>query len=190
MEAPAKVSVLLTMNSNRKESDMSTLTINIRDLLKSSLGNSITHVPCAVDLEELLDFNDIIQCTIDIQEALNANRQIAIIWSIEDVKDRRPDLSDDQAWQVLQSCQRQHDCNFGLTWETLDSAADMLFGSGNEHRVERCQLALRKYNGDDDDDANLVDLLTDAMHLCRKNDREFKDFLNIAEQHFSAETEE
>jgi len=64
---------------------------------------------------------------IDIHQLLRHRREVAIIWSIEDVKEIRPDLTEDQAWTVLQQCERQHDCNFGITWEHIDWVAENLF---------------------------------------------------------------
>lgn len=64
---------------------------------------------------------------LDIHMLLIQRRQIAIIWSIEDVQEMRPDLNDDQAWKVLQQCGNQHDCNYGLTWEGIEAVAEILF---------------------------------------------------------------
>jgi len=63
----------------------------------------------------------------DIDELLAKRRQIAIIWSVEDVQEVRPDLNDDQAWQVLLACHRHHDCDAGLTWDRIKAFADSLF---------------------------------------------------------------
>jgi hypothetical protein len=71
--------------------------------------------------------------TIDIHELLTQRRQIAAIWSIEDVQQIRPDLSDDQAWEVLQQCDRKHDCNLGLTWDAIEYAADDMFPQPDNH---------------------------------------------------------
>jgi hypothetical protein len=64
---------------------------------------------------------------IDIDALLAKRQQIAAIWSIEDVQQNRPDLSDDDAWEVLQAVKHDHDCNYGITWQTLDMAARHLF---------------------------------------------------------------
>lgn len=61
------------------------------------------------------------------RELLVARRQIAIIWSVEDVQQVRPDLDDDQSWEVLQHCQKWHDANDGVSWDTLRAAADACF---------------------------------------------------------------
>lgn len=71
---------------------------------------------------------------IDIYELLAQRRQVAIIWDIEDVQNMRPDLNDDQAWQVLQRCEKHHDCETGFTWLLIELVAEDLFPcpEGNE----------------------------------------------------------
>lgn len=64
---------------------------------------------------------------IDIHELLSGRRQIAHIWSIEDVQEVRPDLDDDNAWKVLQTCKRYLDSNYGITWDVIEITADELF---------------------------------------------------------------
>jgi hypothetical protein len=66
--------------------------------------------------------------TIDIHELLAERRQIALIWSTEDVQGLRPDLSEDQCWEVLQDVDRYKDAELGITWLTLECHAEMLFG--------------------------------------------------------------
>lgn len=67
----------------------------------------------------------------DIHATLADRHQIAVIWSVEDVQQERPGLNDDAAWQVLQSVEHNHDCNYGITWETLRITADDLFDSAS-----------------------------------------------------------
>ena len=69
---------------------------------------------------------------IDLHELLANRRQIAAIWCIEDVQEVRPDLSDDQAWEVLRKVERRHDATIGLTWDTLEMTAKDLFGDAPE----------------------------------------------------------
>jgi hypothetical protein len=74
---------------------------------------------------------------IDINAVLAASKQIAAIWCIEDVQKVRPDLSDEQAWEVLQEVDRKHDASLGISWTTLQCVAEDLFGDApesNEHR--------------------------------------------------------
>ncbi len=65
---------------------------------------------------------------LEIDEILAERRQIAHIWSIEDVQGIRPDLSEDQCWEVLQHVDRYKDAELGITWLTLEMAAEHLFG--------------------------------------------------------------
>jgi hypothetical protein len=62
-----------------------------------------------------------------IQKLLAKNRQVAAIWSIEDVKGVRPHLTDEQAWEVLQQVGDIHDAEYGITWMTLETVADDMF---------------------------------------------------------------
>ena len=61
------------------------------------------------------------------KEYLKKHGEIAIIWSVEDVLEVRPELNEAQAFEVLTLCQRRHDANIGITWDTLADAADTLF---------------------------------------------------------------
>ena len=64
---------------------------------------------------------------IDVQQLLRARRQVAVVWNIEDVKHLRPDLTDDQAWDVLEQAYDVHDCEWGFTWTHLQTVADDMF---------------------------------------------------------------
>lgn len=66
---------------------------------------------------------------IDIHKLLNERRQIAVIWCVDDVQAMRPDLNDDQAWEVLLECRRFHDLEIRFTWLCV---ADSLFPSADE----------------------------------------------------------
>jgi hypothetical protein len=64
---------------------------------------------------------------LDIHNYFHERRLVAIIWCTEDVQGRRPDLTDDQAWEVLKRCERGHDCNYGVTWDLIDWVAEEMF---------------------------------------------------------------
>jgi len=64
----------------------------------------------------------------DIHALLAERGEIALIWSIDDVQAVRPDLTDKQAWEVLQKVERCHDATLGVTWLTLECVAEELFG--------------------------------------------------------------
>jgi hypothetical protein len=69
---------------------------------------------------------------IDVHAFLAERKLVASLWGIEDVQEVRPDLTDDQAWQVLQHVDRQKDATIGITWDTLEWAAQGLFGDAPE----------------------------------------------------------
>jgi hypothetical protein len=52
---------------------------------------------------------------------------ISIVWSVEDVLTVRPDLTKDQARDVLYMVEQKHDASMGVCWETLEIHADWLF---------------------------------------------------------------
>jgi hypothetical protein len=63
----------------------------------------------------------------DIHKLLAERNQIAVIWDIEDVQILRPDLNDEQAWQVLESIERNHDAGIGINWDVFEAEAEHLF---------------------------------------------------------------
>lgn len=63
----------------------------------------------------------------DAREALHDRREVAVVWCIEDVQGVRPDLTDEQAWDVLQECERRHDCEYGFTWTYIECIAADLY---------------------------------------------------------------
>lgn len=69
---------------------------------------------------------------INIDELLESRHLIALIWSTEDVLIVRPDLSEEQAWQVLQKVDRDHDSVSQINWETIEWYADAMFPGKEE----------------------------------------------------------
>ncbi len=49
------------------------------------------------------------------------------LWQVEDVRDQRPDLTDDQCREVLHQIERGHDATIGINWDVIDAVADMLY---------------------------------------------------------------
>ncbi|MEZ6063982.1 MAG: hypothetical protein R3C19_26860 [Planctomycetaceae bacterium] len=64
---------------------------------------------------------------MDLLMHLTEQRRIAVIWSVEDVKQLRPDLTDNQAWHVLLETRRSHDACVGINWNVIDAVADVLY---------------------------------------------------------------
>jgi hypothetical protein len=63
-----------------------------------------------------------------VERLLAHYRMISVPWCIDDVQGIRPDLTTDQAWEVLTEVGRKHDAEYGISWLTLEIMADELFG--------------------------------------------------------------
>jgi hypothetical protein len=66
----------------------------------------------------------------EFYELLEERREIALIWSIEDVLAVREDLDDVQAWRVLQECERCYEYRSDITYEFIEHIASIVFPPG------------------------------------------------------------
>ncbi|MFN0012166.1 MAG: hypothetical protein ACKVS8_11050 [Phycisphaerales bacterium] len=64
---------------------------------------------------------------IDLDALLRRRRQVAVVWSIEDVQEECPELTDEQAWRVLKKCERYHNPSIGFSWDLIRLVANELF---------------------------------------------------------------
>lgn len=55
------------------------------------------------------------------------NFTISVSWSVDDVLTDRPDLTLEQAVDVLQTVRRQHDASIGINWEVIKTHADFMY---------------------------------------------------------------
>jgi hypothetical protein len=55
---------------------------------------------------------------------INEEGHLIISWCIEDVMDRAEEqgipCTEEQAHNILASMDHHHDCNYGITWDTID----------------------------------------------------------------------
>ena len=58
--------------------------------------------------------------------------EIAIVWSVADVLDIRPDLTEDQAYEVLYRADHKHDATIGINWDVLGCHASILYPEETE----------------------------------------------------------
>jgi hypothetical protein len=108
--------------------------INIRDICREAFGDSPTN---SVNIDHLFEANGVdAEYEIDIDELLEQEHVIGHFWGIDDVQEVRPDLSDDQAWEVLQTVDRRLDSNLGINWEIVQIIADGLFPEPDEDDSE------------------------------------------------------
>jgi len=78
------------------------------------------------DCSQLVDFITGVKPK-NVLDYFDNTRQVAIVWDISDVKSERPDLTDEQAMEVLQDISKHHDADLGVCWETIRVVADNLF---------------------------------------------------------------
>ena len=62
------------------------------------------------------------------QKVRNLKRSISFDWDIHDVQTVRPDLSNDQAMEVLERVNKLYDPNVGVNYCTIRMTATELFG--------------------------------------------------------------
>ena len=58
---------------------------------------------------------------------MNYQDEISITWTIDDVLYIRPNLTIDQAREVLQEIKLNHDASIGINWTVIEFWCDELF---------------------------------------------------------------
>jgi hypothetical protein len=92
-----------------------------RDGAGHSKSNAIAQADAAIANARLVDASSPV-----------SDDEIAITWHIDDVKEIRPDLTDEQCREVLQQADRRHDASVGINWDVLAIHADDLFPKESE----------------------------------------------------------
>ena len=103
------------------------ITVNLGRALTDELGDLTASLPATAQLGDLLEASGVQDAELDLVEILRTNRMIAHLFTTEDVQTQRPDLSADQAWEVLQAVERNLDSEYGIGWGDLRHTADELF---------------------------------------------------------------
>ena len=60
-------------------------------------------------------------------------------WSVDDVLNQRPDLTEEQSCEVLAFIAKTFDANIGINWDVIDSAAEYLYPEEEEVGEDFCQ---------------------------------------------------
>jgi hypothetical protein len=148
------------------------LKVNIRDHLEGATDhNGELHVSACLDLEDLFAGNDIPEeqeIDVDIGELLAEDRKIAHIWGVADVQTVRPDLDDNAAWDVLQSVRDDLDSKHGITWDTIEHAANQLYPRKME-RHWRGRIDVRITDTDGYGENEVLTRLRDMAELLAKD---------------------
>lgn len=50
-----------------------------------------------------------------------------ILWGVDDIREGRPDLTWEQATEILQRVEYKHDASQGVTWDTLQYYTDEMY---------------------------------------------------------------
>jgi hypothetical protein len=120
---------------------MTTLEIDLANILEQKYPHGF-HAPADIDLSTFLEFaDDDWSHELDIDDLLAANQLIGIVWNVQLVLDERPDLTDDQAWTVLQACQPHFEEVTDAMREIIRQQADGLFPKLKGKTALRAQLA-------------------------------------------------
>jgi hypothetical protein len=117
-----------------------TLEIDLAEILESRYPHGF-HAPADIDISNFLEFADgDWMHEIDIEDLLAAKRRIAVVWNVQLILDERADLTDDQAWSVLQACQTHFELVTDAMRATIRQQADDLFPKPKGKAALRVQL--------------------------------------------------
>lgn len=101
---------------------------DLEPMLRSGLGDVLALYSDCVTVVAVRDPNGTLSQPTNLAAMLDPLSEAAIVWSAHDVLDVRPDLSLEQASQVLHHVIRQHDANHGIGWDDFQYLAANLFG--------------------------------------------------------------
>lgn len=141
------------------------LTINLGDILEEKHPNGF-HVPADIDLAMLLEFgDDDWSHSLDLDALLEAENKVVLIWSIEDVLARRPDIDEVQAWNVLVTAHddfQKNKCHLDF----LESTANGLYpvnGLAQTLLAQRMKTLLKAVEDLLESNLSLPDQVTDIV---------------------------
>lgn len=90
--------------------------IKLKELISELENGKISIKKLEEDIQELAK-----------DEFYNQETQVAIPWSIEDIKNDRPDLTDEECLDVLHVAIDEHDANNGINWDILQYHTNRLY---------------------------------------------------------------
>lgn len=94
---------------------------NREDVIRRILaGESVEDTPFSEQARRFLDM--LLTAPVEDMRFVDPKTQIALVWDVMDVQSLAPTLSVEQARSVLQKVQREHNCEYGVTWDTIDCA--------------------------------------------------------------------
>ena len=167
------------------------LDVEINEPLEAAIGDIVSQMEDAVENIRRYSQPRLMHTVdVDVHELLADHKAIALVFTLTDVKKQRPDLKDEQAWEVLQLFEAAaEDCPDPM-YETIHQLADMHFPRKRQGKPEVVGKVIADYDPNGDERENLVDLLADAMLWCKGFGEPFDEFLGSARMHFARETKE
>ncbi len=123
------ISVTLTLSLNVPlKTDREEFYESLEDRVRHGFGNLFPDSLDNLFVISTTDSEGILESHTNLHPMLWPRREIAVVWTTEDVEELRPDLTADQCWKVLQECERTHDAGDGINWHALDATAEAMFG--------------------------------------------------------------
>lgn len=94
--------------------------------IREALNNFITNANVDPDSDLFKSAAQAVN-ELDQYELVDKRYAMAIVWQIDDVLSIRPDLTEEQAGEVLGRVEDCHDASIGVSWDTLEIVADEMF---------------------------------------------------------------
>jgi hypothetical protein len=82
-----------------------------------------------------------------IKMTLAEHGYIGNLWHTDDVRQERPDLTEEQAWEVLEACEDSHDANIGINWEVIRIHAADLYPESEQVLKPRYEVQTEMLSG-------------------------------------------
>lgn len=131
MEKTLPITIQITIDPSLRSPSL--LMAQLPDMLKFRLSDLLVDDS---DSLKILSIGQTPKVDDDYEAQLAAKRLMAFVWSVDDVQSVRPDLTDEQAWEVLLLAKHGHDANFGISWDVLSTLAEALYGDAPEPKED------------------------------------------------------
>ena len=102
--------------------------------IREALDNFITNANVDPDSDLFQKAREAIS-ELDQYEMVDKRYAMAIVWQIDDVLSIRPDLTEEQAGEVLGRVEDCHDASIGVSWDTLEIYAEEMYPEGDEDEM-------------------------------------------------------
>ena len=101
--------------------------------LRSGLGDVLVESDECVTVIAVRDPQDEFTIPTELAPILEPAGEVAWVWTVEDIEYIRPDLTREQAIELLHYAYVHHDSGVGLNWNVLEDHAETLFGEEPDH---------------------------------------------------------